>query len=93
MAESFVDETGRRPGELTTRESRLRAAFLNEIDRIPGGDDGKEEREHLRVAEVQLKHPGRHDGENSGNGSVEEVPPFGDQLPAQCLHKIEQRFT
>jgi heterodisulfide reductase subunit C len=30
--------TGRRPGELLARESALRTAFLQEIDRIPGGD-------------------------------------------------------
>lgn len=38
MADLTVTEQGRRPGELTARESQLRSAFLKEIDRIPGGD-------------------------------------------------------
>ena len=38
MADLTMTVPGRRPGELTARESQLRSAFLEEIDRIPGGD-------------------------------------------------------
>jgi len=35
---AVTHRTPTRPGQLTPRESELRAAFLAEVDRIPGGD-------------------------------------------------------